>query len=206
MTGTNFYYHEGHAIEAEGTDYVSLVAYEGVPTGHFSGGELWATSDAVVKAMMDEDAPRDGMFSDIVLAFDAEHGVLAETSDGDTYFYFRDPATGLMEMPGWTWASVRPEDMHRVQRLVRMDGGTVSPDPLPARIVVTDGDRLKYLRSRLEFWIANLKENAHTYEVDGLIDTARRLRLECTLLDDILGRIDGREDDYIAGLKREGSL
>lgn len=206
-TDTRFYAHEGHYIEAQETHYESLVAYEGYPRGHWSGGFTFATTDAVIQALVHDqnERCRDAGPNSDVLGFDPNIGVLSETLDGDTYFWAREPETGLMPTPSWTWGVI--DDPSKVKELVLLDGSrivgsTYEPD-LPE---VTDLDRLEYLRKRLQFWTANLSANIDTYERDGLVDSARRMRLDRAQLDDILGRIDGREDAYIASLKREGSL
>lgn len=189
---TEFYAHEGHYIEAEPTPFPSTIAFEGIPVQGWSGGEMFKTTDRVIQAIIEDNERRT---PDVLMHFDADQGVLVLVEDGEITVITRDE-DGFTACPGWSWGS--PTDVEMVPRVVRMheDDGAL----------VTDSDRLAYLRRSLKFWIANLDANAATCDADGHEDTARRCRLDRAQLDDILGRIDGREDTYIASLKREGTL
>lgn len=202
MTETKFYAHEGHFIVAEHTEYESLVAYEGVPRQGWSGGRSFVTSDRVIEQLViDQNAEWDASDPNAVrLHFEPGRGVLVELAQGDVNIMMREPESGLMETPGWTWGEI--EDIAKVKRVVYMQS-----DEERALAQVTDLDRLAYLRRRLEFWISNVDANIQHHEAVGTSeDIIQRMRLDRAVYDDILGRIDGREDTYIASLKREGTL
>lgn len=206
MSDTKFFAHEGHWIQAhdQGRE-VPLIAFEGIFVSAWSGGVTWKTTDRVIESVVADamgagvgESPQErAAAGNVHLSWDARQGVLIEVADGDVYVCGVRDSEGLTQAPGWTWQEV--SDPSKVEVLVRMH-------PVPEPGEVTDTDRLNYLRKRLAFWLDNLAETARKFDRTGEDDSARRVRLDIAQLDDILQRIDGREDTYIASLKREGKI